>query len=73
MYKYTDMYMYKYVYVYFYVYLYIRRLPARNCPGETCEPSSHTPSEGVQIILFNCFDLYHKSPDSGERQQKSRT
>jgi len=25
-----------------------------------------------QIVLFNCLDVYHKSPDSGERQCKSR-
>jgi len=25
------------------------------------------------ISLFNCLDLYHKSPDSCERQYKSRT
>ena len=30
-------------------------------------------SEGEQIVFFNCFTLYHKSPDSGERQYKSRT
>jgi len=25
-----------------------------------------------QIVFFNCLDLYHTSPDSGERQYKSR-
>jgi len=25
-----------------------------------------------QIVFFNCLDLYRKSPDSGERQCKSR-
>ena len=31
------------------------------------------PSELDQIALFHCFDLYHRSPDSGERQYKSIT
>ena len=26
-----------------------------------------------QILLFNCLDLYHKSPDSGQRRYRSRT
>ena len=33
----------------------------------------HQPSEWDQIVFFNCLDVYHKSPDSGERQYKSRT
>jgi len=37
-----------------------------------CEVSANEqPSEGEQIVLFNCLDLYHKSPDSGELQYKS--
>ena len=28
--------------------------------------------QGGQIVFFNCLDLYHKSPDSGQRQYKSR-
>ena len=31
----------------------------------------HQPSEWDQIVVFNCLDLYHKSPDSGELQYKS--
>ena len=34
---------------------------------------SRFPSEREQIEFFNSLDLYHKSPDSGERQYKSRT
>ena len=30
------------------------------------------PSEGEKIVVFNCLDLYHKSPDSSERQYKLR-
>ena len=26
-----------------------------------------------QIVFFNLLDLYHQSPDSGERQYKSKT
>ena len=33
----------------------------------------HQPSEWKQVVFFNRVDLYHKSPDSGERQYKSRT
>ena len=33
----------------------------------------HQPSEGGRTAFFNCPDLYLKSPDSGERQYKSRT
>jgi len=25
---------------------------------------------GERIVFFNCLDVYHKSPDSGERQFK---
>ena len=25
-----------------------------------------------QIVFLNCFDLYHKLPNSGARQRKSR-
>ena len=28
---------------------------------------------GDQIFLFNCLDVYHKSPDSGERRYKLKT
>jgi len=34
-------------------------------------PFHHQPSEKAQIVFFNRFDLYHKLPDSGERQYKS--
>jgi len=33
--------------------------------GKTCHPGSNR--------LFNCLDVHHKSPDSGERQYKPRT
>ena len=33
---------------------------------------AHRLLEGQQIVFFNCLGLYHKSPDSGERQDKSR-
>ena len=26
-----------------------------------------------QLATFNCFNVYHKSPDSGERQYESRS
>ena len=29
--------------------------------------------ERKQMVFFNCLDFYLKSPDSGERQYKSRT
>ena len=29
-------------------------------------------SEGKQLVLCDCLDLYRKPPDSGERQNKSR-
>ena len=28
--------------------------------------------EGGGIVIFQCLDFYHKSPDSGERQYKPR-
>ena len=34
---------------------------------------SHQPSEKKHIDFFNCLDVCHKSPDSSERQCKSRT
>ena len=34
---------------------------------------SDQPSEGVQILFFNCLHVCHQSPDSGERHYKSRT
>jgi len=36
-------------------------------------PLYHQPSEGDPIVFPNCRDVYHKSPNSGERQHKSRT
>ena len=33
----------------------------------------HQPSAWDQIILLNRLDLYHKLPDSGERQYKAGT
>ena len=32
----------------------------------------HQPEEGQRTVFFKCLDLYHTSPDSGERQCKSR-
>ena len=32
-----------------------------------------SPQEGEQIVFLTCLDVYHKSPDSGECQYKSRT
>jgi len=32
----------------------------------------HLPSEEDKIVYFNFLDLQRKSPDSGERQCKSR-
>ena len=42
--------------------------------GSPSVPGSviYQPSEGGQIVLFKCLDLYHKLPDFGERQCKSR-
>jgi len=34
--------------------------------------SARGPSEGEQIVFFRCLELYHKPPDSGQRQFKSR-
>ena len=34
---------------------------------------NHQLSEGGHIALFKRLDLYHKPPDSDERQDKSRT
>ena len=31
------------------------------------------PPEEEQIVFFNCIDVCHKPPDSGERLYKSRT
>ena len=33
---------------------------------------SHPPSEGGQIVILPCLDLYHTPPDSGKHQCKSR-
>ena len=32
--------------------------------------SNHRPSEWEQVVLLNFLDLYHESPDAGERQYK---
>ena len=46
----------------------VGRDPARR------EPGMETPDCcGEQMVFYHCLDLYHKSPDSGERQYKSRT
>ena len=37
------------------------------------DSSTRAASPEVQIALFNCLDLYHKLPDFGEIQYKSRT
>ena len=34
---------------------------------------SHQPSEGGGVVFYHCLDMYHKLPDSGERQYKSRS
>jgi len=34
--------------------------------------ASHQPAEVGQIVFVNCRDLYHTSPDSGERQYELR-
>ena len=33
----------------------------------------HLPSEGEQFVFINGLELYHKPPDLGERQCKSKT
>jgi hypothetical protein len=35
--------------------------------------SASSKVKGEQIVLFNCLDLHHKAPDSGELQCKHRT
>jgi hypothetical protein len=49
--------------------------PSGPFPLDWCLPSAPflQPSEEDQIVFFSCFDLHHKSPDSGERRFKSRT
>ena len=47
------------------------------CPNSArrwggCEGRHYQPSEGERIVCFNCREVYHKSPDSGELQDKSR-
>ena len=42
-------------------------------PNSDAPPhGSLPPAEWDQTVLFHFLDLYHKSPDSGERQYKSR-
>jgi len=43
--------------------------PSPQTPPEIAHPSHRF---GEQIVFSNRFNLYHKSPDSGERQYKSR-
>ena len=38
----------------------------------TCIPP-HQPSELDLVAFLNCLDVYHRLPDCGERQHKSRT
>ena len=38
-----------------------------------CERATYQTLKWDEIAFFNCLDLYHRSPDSGERQYKSRT
>ena len=40
-------------------------------PASVSAPTS--PQSRIFFVLFNCLNLYHKSPDSGERQCKSTT
>jgi len=35
-------------------------------------PSGGTHAHPQQIVFVNCLALYHKSPDFGQRQYKSR-
>jgi len=49
------------------------RGPLRCPPSELKGfPPNHQPSEGQQVVFFNCLDLRHKPPASGERQYKPR-
>ena len=41
--------------------------------SELACPHVHQPPELDLIVFSNCFDSYHKSPNSGERQYKSGT
>ena len=41
--------------------------------GELQLQVSTSPQNGYQIALFNRLDVHLKPPDSGERQNKSRT
>ena len=43
--------------------------PAERFAGNPC----HQPSEGERIVFFSCLNSHHTSPDSGERQHKSKT
>ena len=55
----------------------VARSPGPGSPGGAAVPSHPYPlwmkrSERDQIELFIRLDVYHMSPDSGERQYKSR-
>jgi len=34
--------------------------------------SRYSCANGEQIVLFSCLHLYHRTPDSGERQCKTK-
>ena len=58
--------------------LYLSHLPVHGGlvafdPYQTHICRSHPPLEWDQFVCFQCLNLYHKSPDHGERQYKSRT
>jgi hypothetical protein len=40
--------------------------------GSACWRALRPPLQEM-IVFLNCLDLYHESPDSGERQYESRT
>ena len=43
------------------------------CSPLEVSPDGTEHATSPQIVFFNCLDLHHKSPDSGERQYTSRT
>ena len=48
------------------------RTTPKTTPKETRAAHRVEPLEGEQIVSFNRFDVPRKSPESGERQHKSR-
>ena len=67
--------MYIHVYIYMYVYATEGDLEAGGGPGGPASKDQlgFRPRPGSQIVFFNCPDLYHNSPNSGDRRYTSMT